>query len=132
MVVSASGIALGNSTVNVNASATGGGGGGYPLSYSGSGDNGGNGGSASFASLPYGQSNGGNVNVTGLPVVGGNVPSEDDTVQLGVTATVFPYWSLPVALNDCWPPTRTWARAGDTAIDASGPASTVSVWVPLL
>jgi hypothetical protein len=73
-----------------------------------------------------------NVNVTGLPVVGGNVPSEDDTVQLGVTATVFPYWSLPVALNDCWPPTRTWARAGDTAIDASGPASTVSVWVPLL
>ena len=67
MVISASGVALGNSTVTVNANGYGGNGG----SSAGTNANGGNGGITSFVTQPYGQSSGGNVSVTGI-LNGGN------------------------------------------------------------
>lgn len=69
------------------------------------------------------------VNVTGLPGFGENVPIAGETDQLGDTETEFPYWSWPVALNDTWPPTRTFALAGATEIVDSAAGFTVSVWV---
>ena len=71
------------------------------------------------------------VKVTGFAGFGEKLPSAGEIDQVGVTDTVLPKRSRPVALNEIRLPTRTWAPAGVTAIVASGAAVTVSVWVAL-
>ena len=62
-----------------------------------------------------------------IPVVRLIVPPLATTAHVGVIATTFPLASLPTAVN-CWViPTPTDDGVGETVIDASGPAVTMTV-----
>src|SRR5712692_6824939 len=66
------------------------------------------------------------VNVVELPLVGDTLPGAVVDQVAPATLTGLPYRSAPEALNGCVPPCVTVAEAGETAIEASAVAFTVS------
>ena len=73
------------------------------------------------------------VNVVEEPVEGETDPPGTVVDQAAPdTPTGFEYWSEPVAVNTCFPPTFSEALLGEIPIAASGAAVTVSVWLALV
>src|SRR5207248_2607253 len=71
------------------------------------------------------------VNVVSWPLAGETEPGALVVQAAFGTEIGLPYWSAPAAVNNCVLPTVIVALAGETVIDASAAAVTVSVWVAL-
>jgi hypothetical protein len=73
------------------------------------------------------------VNVVDEPVAGETEPPGTFVDQAAPdTLTGFEYWSAPLAVNTCVPPTLSEALLGESVIVASAAAVTVSAWLALV
>src|SRR5690242_13133257 len=73
------------------------------------------------------------VNVVDEPVAGETDPPGTVVDHAAPdTLTGFEYWSAPLAVNSCLPPTFSDALLGESVIVASAAAVTVSVWLALV
>jgi hypothetical protein len=66
------------------------------------------------------------------PLVAANDPRFGVTLQLGLTVTALPYWSVPVAEKVAVEPTLSCGSAGEMVIDASAAAVTFSAWAAVV